>query len=99
MSRDATRGGWGRPPAPRLGGQDGGDGHHSGQCFDGLFGGLPQWIETRPALRFDLDGKADIAVADDDPRYHPERDDIPALVGIAHRRQRVENLFLSNRHS
>ena len=84
---------------PRLRGQDRGDRQHPGQRFDGLLGGFAQRFEARAALGLDLDRKADIAVADDDARYHPERDDVPGLVGIAHRGQRVEDLSLGDCHS
>src|SRR6266481_2922675 len=62
-------------------------------------GGLAQRLKARAALGLDLDREADIAVADDDPRYHPERDDVRAPVGVAHCGQRVENFFLGNGHS
>src|SRR5208282_6156635 len=84
---------------PCLGGQDRGDRQYSGQRLDGSFGGLAQRLEARATLGLDLDREADIAVADDEARYHPERDNVPALVRIPHPSQRVEDLSLGNGHS
>ena len=80
----------------RLGGQHRGHRQHARQRLDRLLGRLAQRLEARPALGLDLDGKADIAVADDDPRDHAERDDVGALVGVAHLPQRVEDLSLGD---
>src|ERR1700724_3710916 len=55
---------------------------HAGQRLDGFLGCLPQRFETRAALALDLDREGDIAVANDEARYHAERDDVGALVGI-----------------
>jgi len=55
-------------------------------------------IEAGAALGLDLDRKADIAVAHDDAGHHPEGNDVPALVGIAHGGERGEDLSLGNGH-
>ena len=53
---------------------------------------------ARPALRLDFDRKADIAVAHDDACHHAESDDIATLVRVRYPRQRIQNVFLCNRH-
>src|SRR6516164_8015926 len=55
---------------------------HAWQRFDGLLGCLPQRFETGAAFALDLDRECDIAVANDEARYHAERDDVGALLGI-----------------
>ena len=76
----------------RLRRQHRGHRKHAGQRLDGLLGCLPQRFETRAALALDLDREGDIAVANDETRYHAERDDVGALVGIGDAAQRVEDL-------
>src|SRR6516165_7281696 len=56
----------------------------------------PRWVRPPAAgcgaFRLDLDREGDIAVANDDPRHHPERDDVGAPVRIGDTSQGVEDL-------
>ena len=76
----------------RLRGQHRRHRKHPRELLHGLFRRLAQRLEPRAALALDLDRKGDIAVADDEPRDHSERDDVGALVGIRHPAQRIEDL-------
>jgi len=77
-----------------LRGEDGGHREHAGQRLDRLLGGAAQRLQLRPALRLDLDGEADMALAQLHARYHAEADDILAAVGIDDLAQRGEHLLL-----
>ena len=88
----------GRDPARARSGA-GFRGQHRGhredarQGLDDLLGLFAQRFEAGAPRRFDLDREPDITVAHDDARHHAERDDVGAPVRVAHRPQRVENLF------
>src|SRR6476659_7240525 len=83
----------GAAPRRRLRLQHGGHREHSGQRLYGLFRRLAQRLEARAALAFDLDREGDIAVPNDQPRYHAERDDIGALDGVRDMAECVEDLL------
>ncbi len=63
----------------------------SANCF---FRRLAQRFETRASLRLDLDGEADMAIANLDARHHAQADDVAAALRILHLAQRRENPFL-----
>src|SRR3546814_8196049 len=46
-----------------------------------------------------LDGEADVAVLDDQPGYHAQRDDVLPAVGIDDALQRLENLAFADARS
>ena len=78
---------------PRLRGHYGGCGQDMGQGFDGFFRGLAQRLEFCATLRINLEGKAHIAVLDDEAADHAERNDVAAAIGVANATQRLENLL------
>src|SRR5690242_10744011 len=78
-----------------LRGQDGGDRKHIVERLDRFFRGPAQGFELRSALRIDLDGKTDMALAQLQAGDHAEADDVLAAIGIDDLAQRREHALLA----